>query len=469
MPVATFSGIASGVDTKSLVTAALDAQKKLKITPKEEQISTITDESDAIKEIKSKVETFRLSLQDLNSLKGGGLAKKATSTDESAISATATNNASNGTYSLTVNKLATTGTFSFNNRFTSTSSLAAPAISDAAPAADRTITFTVGTGTSQETVKVVLTSTSTVNDVMNQINATATKAKATLVNVGTAASPSYALTINSTQPGTSSGQLGITLGAQFTSNLNAYTLTQAQDANFSISGISGTITRSSNTVTDIIDGVTMQLEGVGASSITVAADGDTTAGKLKDLLNQYNAIVKYIKDNDQVTIDQSTAGSDTKPVYGTLSRTSIDDDVLSALKSSISGALASSGASVRIFADIGVTTERDGTLKFNEDTFKKALATDPTGLEQLLTTYANTNSVTGGPLHLYTQFQGFLDNAVSSNDSKIKELNERITSAESSIALLEQSLNARYSRMEVSIGKMQSKGNSLVSALAGLR
>jgi flagellar hook-associated protein 2 len=469
MPVATFSGIASGIDTKSLVAASVDAQKKLKITPKEEEKTTINEETDAIKEIKTKVETLRLALQDFSTINGGGLSKKATSTDESAISATATNNATNGTYSLTVNQLATTGTFSFNDRFSSGTSVVAPTISNAAPAADRTITFTVGTGTNQEQVNVVLTNTSTANDILNQFNASATNARATLVNVGTAATPSYALTINSTEPGTTSGSLGVTLGAEFTTGLSAYTLTQAKDSNFSISGIAGTISRSSNTVTDIIDGVAMQLEGVGSSTITVGADGDTTAGKLKEIISQYNAITTYIKENDLIKVEQDGAESDTKPTYGSLARASIDDDLLTALKSTISGANAPDGGSVKIFSDIGITTERDGTLKFNEDTFNKALADDPNGLEQLLTNYADTNSVSGGPLHIYTQFQGILDKAVNSNDSQIRELNERISTAEASIALLEQSLNARFSRMEVAIGKMQSQGNSLSSALGGLK
>jgi flagellar hook-associated protein 2 len=469
MPVATFSGIASGIDTKSLIAASVDAQKKLKITPKEEDKTIINEETDAIKEMKTKVENFRLALQDFSTINGGGLSKKATSTDESAISATATNNATNGTYSLTVNQLATTGTFSFNDRFASGTSTAAPTINDLAPAADRTITFTVGTGTTQQTVDVVLTSTSTANDILDQFNASATNARATLVNVGTAASPSYAITINSTEPGTSSGSLAVALGAEFTAGLSTYTLTQAKDSNFSVSGIAGTITRSSNTVTDIIDGLTMQLQGVGASTITVGADGDTTAGKLKDLVKQYNGIATYIKENDVISIEQDGKDSNSKPIYGSLARASVDDDMLSALKNTISGAVASDGTSVRIFADIGITTERDGTLKFNEDTFNKALAEDPNGLEQLLTSYADTNSVTGGPLRIYTQFQGILDNAISSNDTQIRDLNERISSAEASIASLEQSLTARFSRMEVAIGKMQSQGNSLSSALAGIK
>jgi flagellar hook-associated protein 2 len=192
-------------------------------------------------------------------------------------------------------------------------------------------------------------------------------------------------------------------------------------------------------------------------------------GKLKEIVNQYNSITSYIAENDLISVEQDGTGTDTKPVYGSLARGSIDDDVLSALKSTISGATASDGTSVRIFSDIGITTERDGTLKFNEDTFNKALADDPNGLEQLLTNYADKNSVTGGPLHIYTQFQGIIDNAISSNDTQIRDLNERISTAEASIALLEQSLNARFSRMEVAIGKMQSQGNSLSSALGGLK
>ena len=465
MAVATFSGIASGIDTKSLIAAALEAQKQLKITPKEEEKTTVSEETDAIKEIKTKVEDFRLSLQQFSTLKGGGLSKKAASTDEATISAEATNSAANGTYSLTVNQLATTGTFSFNSRYSSDTALAASGISNAAPAANRTITFTVGTGTSQKTVNVVVTNTSTVADIINTFNATATNAKASVVNVGSAATPSYAITINSTEPGTENGAIGITLGSAFTTNLNAYTLTQAKDAQFAISGIAGTITRSSNKVTDIITGVALQLEGIGSSTISVGADSDTTASKLKELVSQYNGIATYIKENDLIRIEET--GSDVTPVYGALARSNVDDDILSTLRNAISAAQASNGTTVKIFSDIGITTERDGLLKFNEDTFKQAVAKDPNGLEKLLTSFADTNSITGGALHQYTQFQGVFDNAVDTNDTEIRDLNERIANAESLLSRLEQSLTARYARLEVTIGKMQGQQSSLMSALGG--
>jgi flagellar hook-associated protein 2 len=467
MPVATFSGIASGIDTKSLIAASVEAEKALKVTPKEEKKTTINEETDALKELKTQLEDFRLAMRDLSTISGGGIAKKGISSDEATVVASATNGAANGTYALTVNKLANNATFSFNDRFSSDTAIAAPTLNNALPATNRTLSFTVGSAPNQENINIVLTNTTTVSDIVNQFNSATSKATAKLINVGTTASPSYALTINSNNPGLATGALNVSVGSGFTTNLNSSSLIQANDAEFSLAGISGTITRPSNTISDITPGITLQLTGVGAASINVSSDSNATATKLSELVKQYNSIVKYVKENDLITIEEND--NSTQPVYGSLTRANVDDDVVTTLRNAISNTTAQAGKEVRILADLGITTERDGTLKFDETKFQEAIGKDPTGVEELITNFADTNSAIGGPLHQYTQFQGILDNAIESNDNSIRDLNNRIADAESSIARLEQSLTARFARLEATMGKMQGQQQSLLGALSGLK
>jgi flagellar hook-associated protein 2 len=468
MPLVNFSGIASGIDTQALLQATVDAQRKLRVEPLETKINELEETNDAIKEIKERLEKFRTNALDFTTLNGGGVAKLAQATDETVLTATATNSANNGTYTLSVAQLATTATFSFDDRFATSTSAAAPSIDDGQPDSARTVTFTVGTGTNQETVALVLTSTTTVSDIVANFNANSTKAQAALVNVGTTAVPSYAITISSLNQGTELGELGISLGSEFTTtgNLNTSTLNQAQNAQFSLSGISGTIERSSNTVNDIVNGVTFELSGTGTSTITVGEDTETTKTSIRQLVDSYNDIVQYFNENDTITREED--GDEVTNIYGSLARTNIDDDTLASLRSEIASALATNGTAVRIFADLGITTERDGTLAFDEDDFDSAIAAEPNSVNELLRNFADSTVTTGGTLSQFTQFNGVIDLTVTSNQNQIRDLNERIGDAEGFIARTEAALQARFARLESLIGSLQGQQNALVSALAGL-
>lgn len=479
MPLINFSGIASGIDTAGLIQATLDAARAQKVAPKEKKVTELEETNSTLNELKAKLTALQSQIRaSFSTLSGGGVKKTTSSTDETVVSASATNAATNGTYALTVSQLAKNHTFSFDDRFASASTPLKSTINDGAPAADRTISFTTGQGGEAETINVVVTSTMTISEFASQYNTTATKSVASVVNVGTAASPSYALTIVSLSEGTEKGLIAVppTVGSEFGDPPAAPARFQppytgdspATNAEFALSGVSGTITRPSNTVNDVIPGVAFTLSGTSVTPITVTVKDDkaSTLSAVKDFVDAYNEMVKFIDENDQIQRQEN--GEKVENIFGPLANTRVDDNFLTSIRSALSSSNFPSGTAVRIFADLGITTERDGTLKLNEQTFETALQNESNSVNGVLKKFADTVSLTGGTIDQYIRFGGLFDVTVNGNKDQIRSLNEQITQAEASLAKQEESMRARFARLESLIGGMQQQQQALSSALAGL-
>jgi flagellar hook-associated protein 2 len=471
MPTINFSGIASGIDTDSLIKAMIDAARNQRIKPNEDKITRLNETTSAINDLKERLSSLRTRLQEFSSLEGGAIVKQGTSSDETIVTATAAKGASNGTYSVTVTQRAKNGTFSFNDRFASTSSIIDATINNGAPPTpDRTVTFTIGTS-SPQTINVTLTSTSTISDFVTSFNNAAAaggaRATASLVNVGTSASPSYAIVINSAKEGLAEGQITLTsVGSEIAPAFAANTLSQATDATLSVSGISGSITRSSNTVTDIISGVTLNLNSLGTTTISVTDDAATTAGRIQEWVDEYNEIVTFITENNRITREED--GSNVTNVFAPLSTQRVDDSFLSQFRGEISGARASGGTAVNILADLGITTKRDGTLDFKSEVFETAVATESSSANAVLLDFADAVSLTSGTIDQYTRFNGLFDSVTTSNRNQATDLNRRIADAEAAISRQEESYRARFSRLEGVMGQLNQQQQALTSALAGL-
>lgn len=466
MSVINFSGIASGIDTNALIDATIAAQRQVRIKPNETRVSELEETNAAYEELSTKLDAFRTLAQGFSSLSGGGVSRAGTSTRESVVTASASNSATNGTYSVTVTDLARNHTYSFDQTYSSSTDALQSSLTGAEAAADRTVTFTVGTGAEQETVSVVVTDGSySANDFITAFNAASSKAEASLVNVGTSSSPSYKIVISSLYEGTEKGQVARTsLGASLT-NLTAYSESAATNAAFTITGI-GSITRSSNTVTDVIPGVTLNLGSAGTATVKISEDAATTSSKVQELVDSFNSIVSFIAENNLVKREETS--NDVKNVFAPLAATRTDDNALQAMRSVFSSSVASGGSTVRIFSDLGITTERDGSLKVDTTKLEAAIARESSSVSDLLKSFGDTVSLTGGTIDLYTRFNGLIDVTVNGNKTQITDLNTRIAEAEKSLEKQTESLRARYARLESVMGKLQQQQSSLTSALAGL-
>jgi flagellar hook-associated protein 2 len=463
MPLINFSGLASGIDSNSLIEALLDQQRKARVDPLERQIAELKGTNTAFEELATLTNALEDATQSFRVINGGAIEKNARSSSESIIGATASSDAIAGTYNVTVNQLAKNATFSFNDRFGGGGAVLDAGINDVAPAVDRTVSFDIG-NSSTETVNVVMTSTMTASEFITEFNNNSEKATASLVNTGGGGN-SYAIFINSKEEGTDAGTITLnSIGAEisiFTTN----TLDQAADADITIDGISGSITRQSNVINDVIPGMTLDLKATGSATISVGLDEEKTTEHVQNFVDAYNELVEYLRDNDLVERDNS--GREDQILFGPLASSRIDNNLLSSIRSAFSNS-GTVGQSVNILADLGITTERDGTLAFDKDTLADALNNSANDVQQLLENLGENLGAVDGTLRKFTRFQGLFDIAINGNDSLIKSLQERILSVEDSLSEQESNLTQRFARLESSVSKMQSQQSAISGILAGI-
>ena len=468
MSLISFSGLASGIDSQSLIKSIIDAQRRSSVDPIKRHIQTLTDTNDSLSTFKDLLNKFKDAASVFRDINGGGVEKVGSSSNEQVVSASVSRSATVGTNQVTVSQVARGGTSSFSDRFSSGTQAINSAIDDNASVSDRTVNVQVGTGTSAETVSIAVDSTTTADSFVQQFNSQSKDAQASLVNTGSQDSPSYALVISSKNTGTEQGTLAITTGTAITSAgsgaLNDTTLTSsaAQDAQFSLSGISGTITRGSNSVSDVISGVTLNLNSIGTSTLTITPDSAATKADFSKFVSAYNDIITYANTNNEVTRD--TTGSEPTNIFGPLSETRIDDSAISQIRSAFFSSSVS-GGTVNTLPELGITTQRDGTLAFNTSTFDSAFASDPTSVGKIASNIGEAISSVDGVVSQYTRFGGLIDNATQNADQSIASGNDRINELESSFQKQTDSLSAQYSRLESLVSHLNQQGQSLISLL----
>lgn len=458
-----FSGLASGIDSQAIIDSSIASARLARVNPNQKKVGELEETNTALETLGTKLDTLRTTLQTFTSLSGGGVSKMGASSKESVLSASATNAATNASYDVTVSSLAKNHTYSFNQTYSSTTTPLQSTLTGGESAANRTVTFTVGTGSNQETVSVVVTNgTYTISQFVTDFNNASSKAEASLVNTGTESSPAYKIVISSVYEGTEKGTVARTaLGASLT-NLIPYSESAAANSSISISGI-GTISRATNSISDVIPGVTLSLASAGTATVKITEDQATTTAKIQDFVSAFNDIVKYIAENNQITRDESS--SEVKNVFAPLASTRTDDNALTALRSNLSSTAASGGSIVRVFSDLGITTERDGTVKFDVSKLQSALSSEPSSVSDILESFADTVALTGGTVDKYTRYSGLLDISINNNKTLVSDLNRRITDAEKQIQRMADALKERYARLEGLMSKLQQQQSSLSGAL----
>lgn len=463
MPIAQFSGLASGIDSASLIDALIEA--KLSVNEKRKsEIEFLKSESSALDDFNEKLLALDDLIDPFRTANGGGVAKAATSTDSTVATAVVGSAATNASYSVDVISIANTATASFNETYSGLTDFASTTGSG-------TVTIIVGTGGNAKTISATVTqNVTTVDQLVTALNSDVDadgRFAASAVNVGTEAAPDYRIVLSSLKSGTDLGQMSISADPSMTEfQSGVTTLEQATDAVFHVDGINGNITRSSNSVSDVLSGVTLQLSKAGSTVISIGNDAQETADKVSEIVTAFNDIVTYIKENNTVT--QNANSSDKTNVFGSLAKTRLDDDFIGQFRLNLSAATAASGTAVTSISEIGISTNRDGTLSFDEEDFLDAVAADPLGVTEVLNDFADTTSGVGGMLYQYTRFQGFIDISQTSNQSQIDNLNRSIENLERQADKTRSSLTQRFARLESISAELQSQQGALTSALSSL-
>jgi flagellar hook-associated protein 2 len=297
----------------------------------------------------------------------------AVSSDATVLGATITGAPTAGTYSVVISQLA---------QAHSVASVAVPSQ-----------TTSLGTGTFNLTVGGVSTAitvdatNNSLSGLKSAINAAGLPVNASIVNDGTG----YRLLLSAQQPGASNaitvsvtdsdGNNTDTSGlSRFASN-NLTTTVAAQDASFSVNGLA--MTSSTNTVAGVIDGVTLNLNqatpGV-AKTLTVAQDTSGLADKVKSMVDDYNAMIGIITNLGSYTKD------DKDPTKGALAGSSALRDARSEMRNMLN--FRTTTGTVQSLADVGILTNRDGTISYDATKLATALTNDPASVSRLFSAVA---------------------------------------------------------------------------------
>ncbi len=188
-----------------------------------------------------------------------------------------------------------------------------------------------------------------------------------------------AVASNSTNEGVQIAFGSGTLAADDTFTVDVFnpTFQSAQDAVVKIDNT--TVTKSSNTITDAIQGVTLNLTQVDTSTsvtLSVSSDSAGLSEKIKNFVTAYNDVNKFL--TDQFTFDPKVKKA------GALLADSSVRAVQQLLKDVVSGSIPGLTSGKTNLSQIGITSDsKTGTLKVDDSKLSAAITSDPDGVRRL--------------------------------------------------------------------------------------
>ena len=398
----------SGLNVTQIVDALVDAERVPKQKQIDEQKESATVKISALGSLKNELSVFQTNANTLDGQIGLALSS---STSNVVLSRTDSSLASEFSHTINVSSIATSQVLNFNNGGSGFSSTTADIGIDS-------LTIDLGTwgsgpsftgnGTSS-TLSLTAGSTS-LTDVKDAINNAGIGVTASIIEVSTG---SYSIMLKSPE--------GLANAMRITSSLSgasgevlkydpenndvlkdsATQVVAASDAAFTIDGIS--VTRPSNTITDLFSGVTLKLDNVSASDMgtnqTISsrydeADALTT---LETVVSEVNYLLSFLKEQSK----PGSNGEDGGPLHNDHFIRFTENKIKNLTSTAIQGY-----ADESIYlSNFGVVTELDGTLSIDENRFSEYFAENPEHFAAVTTSMIRTGDagITGSaPTDLFT-------------------------------------------------------------------
>ncbi|HWE00991.1 MAG TPA: flagellar filament capping protein FliD [Tepidisphaeraceae bacterium] len=323
-------------------------------------------------------------------------------------------------------------------------------------AADLNIAGTA-TGTTIDgslTKTIAVSATDTLTTLQQKIAALGFGAGATIVNDGSG-SNAYHLAITALNSGRD-GRIVIDGG---TTSLKTQNIVNAQDATVfyggSNSGNSLLLTSSTNQLTGVIPGVTVQIQGAGQASLNVALDPSGISTQLQNFTTTFNGLVNEIGTLTQWDTTTNQAGL----LLGDGAVQDIQAQLYTAFNSVVNG------GQFKLLSDVGLTVNGDGTITFDQDTFNAAYAANPTGVQNLFTqTGTGIGTVIDKSLgELVDPVNGSITREESTISLQVQGFNDQITDLNTLLDDQRNTLEEQFANMEVVLAGLQSQGAALAS------
>ncbi|MGQ9513088.1 flagellar filament capping protein FliD [Thermodesulfitimonas sp.] len=439
------TGVMSGLNTEDIINKLMAIERQ-PVELLNRKKAVLEKQKVAWDEIQAKLNDLHSKLLDLK-LMSTYTGRVVTSSNESVVTATASSTAAVATYSITVTQLA------------QAHSIASDRFADPTAALGFSGTFTIN-GKS-----VTVEETDSLNSVREKINNANAGVTATIVDnrvVLTSKSTGAASEINLVDDATT-GVLK-SLGILKTDGAIKNQLVAAQDASFTVNGLA--ITRSTNTISDVLSGVTLTLKGTSATTVTLEVKNDTqtAVNKIKAFVKSYNALMSDI--SQKLSYDPATKTA------GLLQGDRALMDLENQLRRKVSEIISTADPTLNALHLIGITTSgKEATLTVNEAKLTEVLATKPDKVALLFgASSANGNDGVAtrmdATLNLWNvSGTGFIAAKRGSLAGQIKDIGEQVARMEERLSIREANLWRQFTALEEALTAMSAQSNWLAMQL----
>ena len=226
------------------------------------------------------------------------------------------------------------------------------------------------------------------------------------------------------------------------------------DAQVRVDGV--LLTRGSNTVTDALDGVTLNLLQAEAGTevdLTVTRDLEASVKSVKDLAKAYNDVMSF-------AAGQQLTG---QPLQGNTSLRRILSSFTQGLRTEVPTAGNYSRATLA-----GFSLTRGGTVEVNDTTLRTALGANLTGVQALFGSAGIGNALVTATTAASRAVDGTITGSIATITDSNARISKRMSEAQARVDSRREALIARFTSMEIALGRLQKQGNSLSASMTGL-
>lgn len=450
-PLASFAGLATGIDTDSLIAGLLSAERApvRRLQAKQADLNSI---SGRLKEINGRLNNIKdaaESLKDVDDFR----ARRISSESNSYFTASASGTATPASYQIYVGQLAQAQvnvSDGFNDK-------------EAALGISGDLDITIdGTTTS-----ISISATDTLENIASNLNENlGDDVDAAVIFDGT----DYRLRVaaEDTNELIDYDETGLS-GGTFDFEDSANALIDAQGASITIDGLA--ITSDTNSITDAIPGVTINLtqahdNSTDTNPLTVAADTDAIVDKIDNFVSNYNALAEQIN-REMAFSGQARIGDS---LSGDFTLRTIQTQLRGIIVSPIDGL----SGDYSLLADVGIETTQNGLIEVDKTALKEALAADPDAVADLF--IDNTDNSTEG---IFAQLEaeiatfttsstGTLTQRISGIANEISDIDDRIIRVEERLDRYSTQLRRQFTAMEQAVSNLQSQGSQFAAMLGQL-
>ena len=438
------AGMLSGLDVDGLVSSLMSVEKQPLQNLQSKQ-SGFNSKLSAFGTLKSAVSTFQTAVKAISTDALQALTTTSSKSEIVGISTTKGGGAVAGSYSIEVSKLA------------QADKLVSAPIAATDKFASGTMEITIG----GKPTKISITADTTLAGLSSAINKANAGVTATILNDGTA----DRLIITGGQTGTANGVSIAGTGdlQQFSTTGGTITRTKtAQNAEMTIDGIP--VSKPSNTVTDAIKGVTLNL------AQTTAAGTPVTLGLTKDTAAVTKSITAFVDAYNTLAtaVNKQTAYNATTKTAATLNGDAGARSILSSIRAEL-GKAVTEATGVTGLSDIGIAFQRDGTLKLEKPAkLETAIAGNFEGVSSLFTSKSGIATRLSAVTEEMLGSKGLFKSRTEGLDASIKGLEKSQERMELQLEQTEKRYRTQFTSLDTMMVNMQSMSSYMTQQLAAL-